>query len=139
MEQRRVPFVFTTVLLSFLLSSTSLILPPRIATAKEQEQRKNACTFFPRFFPSLFSHLEARERRRKKGCERRHRISARISLRPYLSLPAFLPPLLFCLTSKTREGNGCGGRYEGGIPRRKGCAVASLMITQQKTRRHPHV
>lgn len=94
---------------------------------KERKQRKNACTFFSFFCPSL-SFLPEQPARKERVKGDAVSQPARVSPRSYLSLPAFLPPLLFCLRSKTRQET--DGEDKRGCQEEKvRCAIASLMIT----------
>lgn len=84
------------------------------------------CLFSSFFSPSLpFSPEQPVKEERVKGDAVSQ--AARVS-RPYLSLPAFLPPLLFCLRSKTRQETD-GEDKRGAKKKRRGARLRSLMIT----------
>lgn len=85
------------------------------ATAEKRKQRKNACTFSSFFSPSLsFLPEQPVREERVKGDAAPYLRQPRVSPRPYLSLPAFLLPLLFYLRSKTgRTGGGTKKKRRG--------------------------
>lgn len=143
MGQRCVSFAFTTVLLPSLFPLRRSL---RRLASRPRRNRNNGrmhALFFSFLFSSSvpFSRLEARERRGKKGWK------ATPYLRARPSSVLFIPPrfssatfILFNVEDERRKwvrGKIRGGRGGGGgkeATKKKRCAVASLMITQQKTR-----
>lgn len=124
---RRVAFTTVWLRCIFPLPPSS---PQRAATAKKRKKRKNAYTFFSFFSPSLSFPPEQPVREERVKGDAVSQSQPRVSPRPYLSLSAFLLPLLFYLRSKTGQETD-RGRIEGA--RRKG-AVRDCKFNDNTTK-----
>lgn len=105
---------FTTLLLRCIFPS-SPIPPLRARDRGETEAAEECMYFFLIFSPSLsFLPEQPVREERVKGDAAPYLRQPRVSPRPYLSLPAFLLPLLFYLRSKTgRTGGGTKKKRRG--------------------------